>query len=73
MVATGGGGGSGDGGDKVDPMVRISLFNKFVKLQPPKFRGTVNPSELGEWMTEFDEIFKTMMCLDEYKVGLTTH
>ena len=54
-------------------MVRINLLNKFLKLQPPKFRGTANPSELDEWMRELDKIFKTMMCPEEYKVGLATH
>ena len=61
------------GGDQVDPMVGINLLNKFLKLQPPKFRGTVNPTELDEWMRELDKIFKTMMCPEEYKVGLATH
>lgn len=73
MAATGGRGGSDNGGGKADPMVGINLLNKFLKLQPSKFRGTANPSELDEWMRELDKIFKTMMCPEEYKVGLATH
>ena len=73
MAATGGYGESGDGGAKADPMVGINLLNKFLKLQPLKFRGTTNPSELDEWMRQLDKIFKTMMCLEEHKVGLATH
>jgi len=73
MAAIGGGGGSGDGGSKAGPMVKINLCNKFLKLQPWKFRGTANPSELDEWMREFDKIFKTILCPGEYKVGLAVH
>ena len=75
MAATegGGGSGSGDGGGNADPIVGINLLNKFLKLQPSKFRGTTNPSKLDEWMRELDKIFKTMMCPEEYKVGLATH
>ena len=73
MASIEGRSGSGDGGNKTDPMVGINLLNKFLKLQPPKFRGTVNPAELDEWMRTLDKIFKTMMCPEEYKVGLATH
>ena len=73
MAAARGRGGLGDGGSKADPMVGINLLNKFLKLQPPTFRGTANPSELDEWMRELDKIFTTMKCPEEYKVGLATH
>jgi len=39
MAATEGGGGSGDGVGKVDLIVVINLLNKFLNLQPPRFRG----------------------------------
>ena len=45
MAATGGGG-SGDEGSKASPIVGINLLNKFLKLEPLKFRGATNPSEL---------------------------
>ena len=54
-------------------MVGIDLLNKFLKLQPSKFRGTANPSKLDEWMRELDKIFNTMMCPKEYKVDLATY
>ena len=60
-------------GVKLTPMVEINLLNKFLKLQPSKFRGTANPSKLDEWMRELDKIFKIMICPKEYKVGLATH
>jgi len=52
MAATGGSGGSGDGGGNADPMVGINLLNKFLKLEPSKFRGITDPSELDEWIRE---------------------
>jgi len=60
-----GGGRSDDGGSKADPMVGINLFNKFLKLQPPNFKGTTNPSKLDEWMRELDKIFKLMVCPED--------
>ena len=48
MATTEGGDGSGDGGSKTDPIVGINLLNKFLKLQPSKFRGIANPFELVE-------------------------
>ena len=46
MANEGEGGRSSERGYKVDPKTGISLLNKFFKLQPSKFRGTANPSEL---------------------------
>jgi len=73
MTVIGGGGGSGDGGSKADPIIGINLLNKFFKLQPSKFRGTANPSELDESMRKLDKIFETIMCSEESKVGLAMH
>ena len=33
-------------------MVGIDLLDNFLKLQPPKFRGTANPSKLDDWMRD---------------------
>jgi len=38
MAATGEGGGSSDGGSKANFRVGINLLDKFLKLQPLKFR-----------------------------------
>ena len=54
-------------------MVGINLLTKFLKLEPPKFRGSTNPSELDVWIRELDKIFKKMMCPEDYKVGLATN
>jgi len=53
-------------------MIGINLLYEFLKLQHSMFVGTVNPSQLGEWMRELDKIFKTMMCPEEYRVGLVS-
>jgi len=48
MAAIGWGGGSSNEESKVEPMVGIDLLDNFLKLQPPKFRGTANPSKLDD-------------------------
>ena len=73
MDTTGGGGGFGEGGSKADLTIGTNLHNKFVKLQFLNFRGTMNPSELDEWIRKLDLIFKTITPPEEYKIGLVTH
>ena len=72
MVATGVGGGSGDGESKAYPMIGANLLNKFLKLQFLKCRGTANPFDLQECMRELDKIFK-LTWPEEYLVGFATH
>ena len=43
MVARQGGAGLCEGGNEVDPMIGMNLFDKFLR-----FRGIANPSELDE-------------------------
>ena len=48
---------SNEGRNKIHLMIAITLIYMFLKVQPSKFCGTTNPSELEEQVRETEKIF----------------
>ncbi|XP_004491986.1 uncharacterized protein [Cicer arietinum] len=49
------------------------VFYDFLKLQPPTFQGSHNPSEAQAWMDEIKKEFEVVPCIEEQKVAFVAH
>nr|XP_027191102.1 uncharacterized protein LOC113786998 [Cicer arietinum] len=49
------------------------VFYDFLKLQPPTFQGSHNPSEAQAWLNEIKKAFEVVPCIEEQKVAFDAH
>ncbi|XP_012574249.1 uncharacterized protein [Cicer arietinum] len=49
------------------------VFYDFLKLQPPLFQGSHNPSEAQAWLNEIKKAFEVVPCTEEQKVAFAAH
>lgn len=49
------------------------MFEKFARLQPPAYRGKVNPVELESWEREMEKLFEVVEVSEEKRVRYASH
>ena len=45
------------------------MFERLAKVEPPYYKGQVNPTFLENWIREFEKIFGAVNCLEGMRVG----
>jgi hypothetical protein len=48
-------------------------MDRFLRNEPPAFKGKYNPDAAQEWIDDIERIFRAMACTDAQKVMLATH
>ena len=51
---------------------RGTVHERFMKLDPPMFAGTMNPSEAEDWLKRMESIFEVMQLHDDQRVTLAS-
>ncbi|GFY95012.1 hypothetical protein Acr_10g0003970 [Actinidia rufa] len=54
------------------PVRGTTLYEQFMKLNPPEFVGAIDPLVAEEWLKKLDAIFEVMEVTDEQKLILAT-
>ncbi|MQL79138.1 hypothetical protein Taro_011577 [Colocasia esculenta] len=52
---------------------RITLLERFLRLQPPIFHSEYDPDKAESWTDELERIFETMECAEEDQVQLAVY
>ena len=50
--------------------MKDSMHEKFLKLNPPEYLGSIEPTEAEMWVRDLETIFAVMKVLDNQKVNL---
>ena len=50
----------------------IALTQKFSKMKPPSFQGSLEPLKAEVWVLETEKLFEVLLCSEAHKVLLAT-